>query len=207
MSHRTLIGKPAPIITLPNYDGEEFTLTPGVKGPTVIFFYPKAGMFRVLFSLRSASCERAVSLSRFVRVHQGGVPVPRCYCRCVSLGSSEIKLTRARKIEKDTYAPGKIELVGISPDPVEKQKAFVEKHKLTVCTYIFSLTRSIFLNAKKSILSFRTPRVKPPRRTVSGKGYSGSPMSQGQPLLLMPKGPSGTVHLSVCVHMLMFSVS
>ncbi|KAJ7863152.1 thioredoxin-like protein [Mycena olivaceomarginata] len=77
---RTLIGKPAPIVTLPNYDGEEFTLTPGVKGPTVIFFYPKAGSY--------------------------GCTKEACQFR-------------------DAIA------VGISPDPVEKQKAFVEKHKLT----------------------------------------------------------------------------
>ncbi|KAJ7366831.1 peroxiredoxin Q [Mycena albidolilacea] len=92
MSHRTLIGKPASIITLPNYDGEEFTLTPGVKGPTVIFFYPKAGSY----GCTKEACQFRDAIA-----------------------------------EKDTYAPGKVELVGISPDPVEKQKAFVEKHKLT----------------------------------------------------------------------------
>ncbi|KAF8908882.1 thioredoxin-like protein [Gymnopilus junonius] len=32
---------------------------------------------------------------------------------------------------KDTFKPGKVQIIGISPDPVEKQKAFVEKHKLT----------------------------------------------------------------------------
>ena len=34
--------------------------------------------------------------------------------------------------EKDTFKPDKIQIIGISPDPVEKQKAFVEKEKLTV---------------------------------------------------------------------------
>ena len=34
--------------------------------------------------------------------------------------------------EKDTFKPGKVQIIGISPDPVEKQKAFVEKEKLTV---------------------------------------------------------------------------
>ncbi|KJA16916.1 hypothetical protein HYPSUDRAFT_46821 [Hypholoma sublateritium FD-334 SS-4] len=33
--------------------------------------------------------------------------------------------------EKDTFKPGSVEIVGISPDPVEKQKKFVEKEKLT----------------------------------------------------------------------------
>lgn len=35
--------------------------------------------------------------------------------------------------EKDTFKPGKVQIIGISPDPVEKQKLFVEKEKLTVC--------------------------------------------------------------------------
>ena len=34
--------------------------------------------------------------------------------------------------EKDTFKPGKVQIIGISPDPVEKQKLFVEKEKLTV---------------------------------------------------------------------------
>ncbi|KAF8194175.1 peroxiredoxin Q [Pholiota molesta] len=33
--------------------------------------------------------------------------------------------------EKDTFKPGSVEIIGISPDPVEKQKKFVEKEKLT----------------------------------------------------------------------------
>ncbi|KAF8817025.1 peroxiredoxin Q [Phlegmacium glaucopus] len=33
--------------------------------------------------------------------------------------------------EKDTFKPGKVQIIGISPDPLEKQKAFVEKEKLT----------------------------------------------------------------------------
>ncbi|KAF5360469.1 hypothetical protein D9756_004729 [Leucocoprinus leucothites] len=33
--------------------------------------------------------------------------------------------------EKATFSPDKVQVIGISPDPVEKQKAFVEKEKLT----------------------------------------------------------------------------
>ncbi|KDR82771.1 hypothetical protein GALMADRAFT_238291 [Galerina marginata CBS 339.88] len=33
--------------------------------------------------------------------------------------------------EKDTFKPGKVQIIGISPDSVEKQKTFVEKQKLT----------------------------------------------------------------------------
>ncbi|KAF7346276.1 Peroxiredoxin Q [Mycena sanguinolenta] len=93
MSHRSLIGKPAPAITLPNYDGESFTLTPGTKGtPTVVFFYPKAGSY----GCTKEACQFRDAIA-----------------------------------EKDTYKPGKVEVVGISPDSVEKQKVFVEKNKLT----------------------------------------------------------------------------
>ncbi|KAG5634569.1 hypothetical protein H0H81_001515 [Sphagnurus paluster] len=34
--------------------------------------------------------------------------------------------------EKDTFKPGKVQIIGISCDSVEKQKQFVEKEKLTV---------------------------------------------------------------------------
>jgi len=33
--------------------------------------------------------------------------------------------------QKDIFKPGKVQIIGISPDPVEKQKTFVEKEKLT----------------------------------------------------------------------------
>jgi peroxiredoxin Q/BCP len=33
--------------------------------------------------------------------------------------------------EKDTFKAGRVQIIGISPDPVEKQKQFVEKEKLT----------------------------------------------------------------------------
>ncbi|KAJ7505346.1 peroxiredoxin Q [Mycena galericulata] len=93
MSHRTLIGKPAPAITLPNYDGESFTLTPAEKGlPIVLFFYPKAGSY----GCTKEACQFRDAIA-----------------------------------EKDTFKVGKVEVIGISPDSVEKQKAFVEKNKLT----------------------------------------------------------------------------
>ncbi|KAJ6613337.1 peroxiredoxin Q [Mycena sp. CBHHK59/15] len=93
MSHRALVGKPAPTITLPNYDGESFTLTPGEKGlPIALFFYPKAGSY----GCTKEACQFRDAIA-----------------------------------EKDTFKAGKVEVIGISPDSVEKQKAFVEKHKLT----------------------------------------------------------------------------
>jgi hypothetical protein len=41
-------------------------------------------------------------------------------------------IDRDNFVEKDIFKPGKVQIIGISPDPVEKQKAFVEKEKLTV---------------------------------------------------------------------------
>jgi peroxiredoxin len=34
--------------------------------------------------------------------------------------------------EKDTFKPGKVRIIGLSRDTVEKQKLFAEKEKLTV---------------------------------------------------------------------------
>lgn len=46
MSYKSLIGKEAPALTLPNYDGEEYKLVPGEGGlPIALFFYPKSGTY------------------------------------------------------------------------------------------------------------------------------------------------------------------
>ena len=41
--------------------------------------------------------------------------------------------------EKDTFKPGKVQIVGVSHDTVEKQKLFVKKEKLTVSWFGFPL--------------------------------------------------------------------
>ncbi|PPQ77479.1 hypothetical protein CVT25_011348 [Psilocybe cyanescens] len=93
MSYQSLIGKPAPPITLDNYDGQSFTFTPGEKGlPTALFFYPESGSY----GCTKQACQFRDAIA-----------------------------------EKDTFGPGKVQIIGISPDPVAKQKAFVEKQKLT----------------------------------------------------------------------------
>ena len=44
-----LLNKPAPTITCPNADGEDFTFTPGASGkPAVVFFVPSVGMWTTL---------------------------------------------------------------------------------------------------------------------------------------------------------------
>ncbi|KAH9080491.1 thioredoxin-like protein [Lactarius deliciosus] len=60
MSH-SLLGKPAPTISLPNADGTTYELNPGTQGkPTAVFFYPKAdtyGCTREVCSFRDALVE------------------------------------------------------------------------------------------------------------------------------------------------------
>jgi len=93
MTHHTLIGKPAPSISLPNSDGEQFTLKPGEKGiPIALFFYPKSGSY----GCTKEACQ-----------------------------------FRDAMAEKETFKSTKAQIVGISPDPVDKQALFVEKQKLT----------------------------------------------------------------------------
>lgn len=49
MPYRSLIGKTAPALTLPNYDGESYTFTPGEKEiPAVLFFYPQSGIMKFM---------------------------------------------------------------------------------------------------------------------------------------------------------------
>ena len=51
MSNHPLIGKPAPVLSLPNADGTTYELKPGADGkPTAVFFYPKAGVFLLFAS-------------------------------------------------------------------------------------------------------------------------------------------------------------
>ncbi|KAH9841520.1 peroxiredoxin Q [Rhodofomes roseus] len=88
-----LIGKPAPTLTLPNHNGETYTITPGANGvPIALFFYPESGSF----GCTKEACDFRDALAA-----------------------------------KELYKRTKVDIVGVSKDPVEKQKAFVEKQKLT----------------------------------------------------------------------------
>ncbi|KAF9468593.1 peroxiredoxin Q [Collybia nuda] len=93
MSYDALFGKTAPALTLPNYTGESYTMTPGEDGlPIVLFFYPKAG---------SSGCTK------------------------------EVCQFRDAIAEKAVWKTDKVRVIGLSKDSVEKQKAFVQKEKLT----------------------------------------------------------------------------
>ncbi|KAE9404056.1 peroxiredoxin Q [Gymnopus androsaceus JB14] len=93
MAWNSLIGKAAPSLTLPNYNGEPYTINPGKDGvPIALFFYPKAGSF----GCTKEACQFRDALA-----------------------------------EKDVFKDDRALVIGVSPDPVEKQKLFVEKEKLT----------------------------------------------------------------------------
>ncbi|KAF9013498.1 thioredoxin-like protein [Cyathus striatus] len=106
MSHRSFIGQQAPSFTLPNYDGQNFTFTPGANGiPAVVFFYPESGSY---------GCTRQA-------------------CQL-----------RDAVAEKPTFNPGKVEIIGISTDPVEKQKEFVVKEKLNEAVGLYGVGKGMF---------------------------------------------------------------
>ena len=117
---KALIGQQAPSITLPNENGETYTVTPGADGlPLVLFFYPKAGTY--------------------------GCTKEACFFRDAIAGKSVMngnryRCQRQRITEKETFKPEKVTVIGLSADPVAKQKTFVEKNKLTVGVSSFLLS-------------------------------------------------------------------
>ncbi|EJC97896.1 peroxiredoxin Q [Fomitiporia mediterranea MF3/22] len=93
MKKHSLLGKKAPELSLPNFDGSTFAFTPGASGrPTALFFYPQSGTY----GCTKEACQFRDALS-----------------------------------EEEIFRSTNIEVIGISPDPVEKQKKFVEKNNLT----------------------------------------------------------------------------
>jgi len=46
-------------------------------------------------------------------------------------------------VEKDIFAPGRVQIIGLSADTVEKQKRFVDEQKLTVGILLGLITWSI----------------------------------------------------------------
>ncbi|KAI0785239.1 thioredoxin-like protein [Abortiporus biennis] len=87
-----LVGKQAPELTLPDANGQPFTLKPGSGTPIALFFYPKAGTY---------GCTK------------------------------EACSFRDNIAEKGVYSTTNVQVVGVSGDPVQKQKQFVESQKLT----------------------------------------------------------------------------
>lgn len=64
-------------------------------------------------------------------MHKGSVRVQRRNCSSVQTTATFLQLLSLRT-GKEAFQTDKALVVGISSDPVEKQKDFVEKQKLTV---------------------------------------------------------------------------
>lgn len=133
-----LVGKPAPEISAPGADGETYTVTPGQKGvPVALFFYPKSGApLACPLVADASSCSPCAPAGSF------GCTKEACQFRDALAGESRMPCGPARDpsrshcasryADNELFKRTKVEIVGISSDPVDKQKAFVEKQKLTV---------------------------------------------------------------------------
>jgi thioredoxin-dependent peroxiredoxin len=108
-----LIGKSAPVFSAPDSNGETYNFAVGSGGsPAVLFFYPKSGTP----SYRHCALPADID-SRFITGSSGCI---KEVCQLQALS------------EKETFKRANVQIVGVSADPVEKQEAFVKKHKLTV---------------------------------------------------------------------------
>lgn len=118
MAWNSLIGKAAPSLTLPNYNGEPYTINPGKDGvPIALFFYPKAGSF---------GCTKEACQFRDALAGKR---------KRMANGDWKNMLNPSWSPEKDVFKDDRALVIGVSPDPVEKQKLFVEKEKLTVSDF------------------------------------------------------------------------
>jgi len=107
-----LVGKPAPAFTLTNFDDTEFSYAGGEKEKlTVVFFFPQA----CTFGCTKEACQFRDAIA-------GGL---HCRTECPPRVNDSI-------VEKEVFDPSKVDVVGISPDAVQKQRTFVEKEHLTV---------------------------------------------------------------------------
>lgn len=92
---------------------------------------------------------------RYIRMHEGGVSVPGCACWCVRmLFIKNAYIHHApSSIEKDLFKQSKVKVIGISADPVGKQKEFVEKQKLTVRMFRFLHFSYVCNSAELTVIS------------------------------------------------------
>ena len=127
-----LTGKPAPPLSLPDANGQTYTLNPEKVGrPVVLFFYPKSGAWPL-----STGCGLGALTTCCVQGHTGA---PRKHANSATLSSVRAHCAsgtwdRAYSFitERESFKTTQAQVIGISSDPVEKQKEFVDKHKLTV---------------------------------------------------------------------------
>lgn len=128
-----LTDKPAPPFSLPDANGQTYTLNPESVGrPVIIFFYPKSGMSQLGLSSDLGSLTTCC-----MRLGTYGCTKEACEFRDALVGTCPKEVEREtdyayRTTERESFKTTKAQVIGISSDPVEKQKEFVEKNKLTV---------------------------------------------------------------------------
>ncbi|KAG6900172.1 hypothetical protein C0993_001884 [Termitomyces sp. T159_Od127] len=125
MSHAALVGKRAPSISLPNYTEETFSLIPGESGIPTVYLdrLAKAVLVSDLY-IGSYGCTKEACQFRDAIAGKLHAYIPSDMYK----SRSGVNILA----EKIAFKPGKVQIIGISPDPVDKQKWFVEKEKLTV---------------------------------------------------------------------------
>ena len=108
-----LIGKSAPMFSAPDSNGETYNFAAGSGGsPVVLFFFPKSGTPSYRHCASPADIDNGFITGSFGCIKEA------CQLQALS--------------EKDAFKRANVQIVGVSADPVEKQKVFVERQKLSV---------------------------------------------------------------------------
>lgn len=139
MTPHPLIDKEAPSFSIPDANGEMFKFPPEEEGkrvekPIALFFYPHSGKLHFtgcrLSSYAFANTQEPTDVP--ARLANSAM---RSSVRTVSSERGLCDLTPQltdRTAEKEIFKRSDVLVVGVSTDPVLKQRAFVEKHKLSV---------------------------------------------------------------------------
>ncbi|KAG1749287.1 thioredoxin-like protein [Suillus lakei] len=145
MAPHPLINKPVPEFSIPDANGPHVQVPPEEQGlaseePIALFFYPEAGKRSPIHMFRP-EVERSVA-------------------------TREACQFRDALVEKEIFKRTDVQVIGISPDPVPKQKQFVESQNLTVSCLENSerhATRSTFayqaFHVGKGLLGFADART------------------------------------------------
>lgn len=134
MAPHPLVNQPAPPLSLPDSNGDIFSFTPGTSGvPCALLFYPQSGMAKTCPSTTlSIKCRTSQDLTA---AHSKHVNSEMHWQVCLMIplaGWTQEDSPHICTAEKDLFKRSKVQVVGVSPDAVDKQKVFVDKQKLTV---------------------------------------------------------------------------
>ena len=130
MSHAELIGQSAPSFSLPDQDGKTYDFKPeqGMK-PTALLFYPASGM--PCTQVSSSTAEKGLQARMAVLSRPAASRRP-WRVRTILFPSTASVAHVNWSSENIAFSAEKVQVIGISPDSVSKQKQFVEDNKLSV---------------------------------------------------------------------------